>query len=228
MANRYSVEQHPRRRQIERDIIDGVSCEKIASDYGGLSANAVRRYAKDRMPEIMAVAKLEQVDGILERIEDCIVKISHFFDSVTDWLSDPKDSGRPNFEPRASEMNVTVEIIDKDESKAVRRRMTMQELVEYVEDREEGRKVKVLNATLAIQDPRVTMLKTADVLTRQLELLAKVKGQIVENRTTVLNVTADVSEIADIARKALEPYPEALSSFIAELQKKLEENDEEE
>lgn len=228
MANRYSVEQHPRRRQIERDIIDGVSCEKIASDYGGLSANAVRRYAKDRMPEIMAVAKLEQVDGILERIEDCIVKISHFFDSVTDWLSDPEDSGRPNFEPRASEMNVTVEIMDKDESKAVRRRMTMQELVEYVEDREEGRKAKVLNATLAIQDPRVTMLKTADVLTRQLELLAKVKGQIVENRTTVLNVTADVSEIADIARKALEPYPEALSSFIAELQKKLEENDEEE
>lgn len=228
MANRYSVEQHPRRRDIERDIIDGVSCEKIASDYGGLSANAVRRYAKDRMPEIMAVAKLEQVDGILERIEDCIVKISHFFDSVTDWLSDPEDSGRPNFEPRASEMNVTVEIMDKDESKAVRRRMTMQELVEYVEDREEGRKAKVLNATLAIQDPRVTMLKTADVLTRQLELLAKVKGQIVENRTTVLNVTADVSEIADIARKALEPYPEALSSFIAELQKKLEENDEEE
>lgn len=228
MANRYSVEQHPRRRQIERDIIDGVSCEKIASDYGGLSANAVRRYAKNRMPEIMAVAKLEQVDGILERIEDCIVKIDHFFDSVTDWLSDPEDSGRPNFEPRASEMNVTVEIMDKDESKAVRRRMTMQELVEYVEDREEGRKAKVLNATLAIQDPRVTMLKTADVLTRQLELLAKVKGQIVENRTTVLNVTADVSEIADIARKALEPYPEALSSFIAELQKKLEENDEEE
>ena len=228
MANRYSVEQHPRRRQIERDIIDGVSCEKIASDYGGLSANAVRRYAKDRMPEIMAVAKLEQVNGILERIEDCIVKISHFFDSVTDWLSDPEDSGRPNFEPRASEMNVTVEIMDKDESKAVRRRMTMQELVEYVEDREEGRKAKVLNATLTIQDPRVTMLKTADVLTRQLELLAKVKGQIVENRTTVLNVTADVSEIADIARKALEPYPEALSSFIAELQKKLEENDEEE
>lgn len=228
MANRYSVEQHPRRRQIERDIIDGVSCEKIASDYGGLSANAVRRYAKNRMPEIMAVAKLEQVDGILERIEDCIVKIDHFFDSVTDWLSDPEDSGRPNFEPRASEMNVTVEIMDKDESKALRRRMTMQELVEYVEDREEGRKAKVLNATLAIQDPRVTMLKTADVLTRQLELLAKVKGQIVENRTTVLNVTADVSEIADIARKALEPYPEALSSFIAELQKKLEENDEEE
>lgn len=228
MANRYSVEQHPRRRQIERDIIDGVSCEKIASDYGGLSANAVRRYAKDRMPEIMAVAKLEQVDGILERIEDCIVKIDHFFGSVTDWLSDPDDHGRPNFEPRASEMNVTVEIMDRDESKAVRRRMTMQELVDYVEDRSEDRKVKVLNASLAIQDPRVTMLKTADVLTRQLELLAKVKGQIVENRTTVLNVTADVSEIADIARKALEPYPEALSSFIAELQKKLEENDEEE
>lgn len=228
MANRYSVEQHPRRRDIERSIIDGVPYGEIAKNFGGLTSSSVRRYAKDRMPEIMAVAKLEQVDGILERIEDCIVKISHFFDSVTDWLSDPEDSGRPNFEPRASEMNVTVEIMDKDESKAVRRRMTMQELVEYVEDREEGRKAKVLNATLAIQDPRVTMLKTADVLTRQLELLAKVKGQIVENRTTVLNVTADVSEIADIARKALEPYPEALSSFIAELQKKLEENDEEE
>ena len=72
------------------------------------------------------------------------------------------------------------------------------------------------------------MLKTADVLTRQLELLAKVKGQIVENRTTVLNVTADVSEIADIARRALGQYPEALSAFIEELRKKTEEEDEEE
>ena len=228
MANRYSVEQHPRRRDIERSIVDGMPYGEIAKNFGGLTSSSVRRYAKDRMPEIMAVAKLEQVDGILERIEDCIVKIDHFFDSVTNWLSDPDDHGRPNFEPRASEMTVTAEILEDGMEKPSRKRMTMQELVDYVEDRSEDRKVKVLNASLAIQDPRVTMLKTADVLTRQLELLAKVKGQIVENRTTVLNVTADVSEIADIARKALEPYPEALSSFIAELQKKLEENDEEE
>lgn len=228
MANRYSVEQHPRRRDIERSIVEGMPYGEIAKNFEGLTSSSVRRYAKDRMPEIMAVAKLEQVDGILERIEDCIVKISHFFDSVTDWLSDPEDSGRPNFEPRASEVAVTAEILEDGKEKPSRRRMTMQELVDYVEDRSEDRKVKVLNASLSIQDPRVTMLKTADVLTRQLELLAKVKGQIVENRTTVLNVTADVSEIADIARKALEPYPEALSSFIAELQKKLEENDEEE
>lgn len=228
MANRYSVEQHPRRRDIERSIVEGVPYNEIANNYEQLSVSSVRRYAKERMPEIMAVAKLEQVDGILERIEDCIVKIDHFFDSVTDWLSDPDDHGRPNFEPRASEMTVTAEILEEDKEKPSRKRMTMQELVDYVEGREEGRKVKVLNASLAIQDPRVTMLKTADVLTRQLELLAKVKGQIVENRTTVLNVTADVSEIADIARKALEQYPEALSAFIEELRKKTEEDNEEE
>lgn len=228
MANRYSVEQHPRRRDIERCIVEGVPYNEIANNYEQLSVSSVRRYAKERMPEIMAVAKLEQVDGILERIEDCIVKIDHFFDSVTDWLSDPDDHGRPNFEPRASEMTVTAEILEDGMEKPSRKRMTMQELVGYVEDRSEDRKVKVLNASLAIQDPRVTMLKTADVLTRQLELLAKVKGQIVENRTTVLNVTADVSEIADIARRALGQYPEALSAFIAELQKKTEEEDEEE
>lgn len=228
MANRYSVEQHPRRRDIERSIVEGVPYGEIAKNYEGLTSSSVRRYAKDRMPEIMAVAKLEQVDGILERIEDCIVKIEHFFDSVTNWLSDPDDHGRPNFEPRASEMTVTAEILEEDKEKPSRKRMTMQELVDYVEGRSEDRKVKVLNASLSIQDPRVTMLKTADVLTRQLELLAKVKGQIVENRTTVLNVTADVSEIADIARRALGQYPEALSAFIEELRKKTEEEDEEE
>lgn len=228
MANRYSVEQHPRRRDIERCIVEGVPYNEIANNYEQLSVSSVRRYAKERMPEIMSVAKLEQVDGILERIEDCIVKINHFFDSVADWLSDPDDHGRPNFEPRASEVAVTAEILEDGKEKPSRRRMTMQELVDYVEDRSEDRKVKVLNASLSIQDPRVTMLKTAEVLTKQLELLAKVKGQIVENRTTVLNVTADVSEIADIARKALEQYPEALSAFVTELQKKTEEEDEEE
>lgn len=228
MANRYSVEQHPRRRDIERCIVEGVPYNEIANNYEQLSVSSVRRYAKERMPEIIAVAKLEQVDGILERIEDCIVKINHFFDSVADWLSDPDDHGRPNFEPRASEVAVTAEILEDGKEKPSRRRMTMQELVDYVEDRSEDRKVKVLNASLSIQDPRVTMLKTAEVLTKQLELLAKVKGQIVENRTTVLNVTADVSEIADIARKALGQYPEALSAFIEELRKKTEGEDEEE
>ena len=64
MANRYSVEQHPRRRDIERSIVDGMPYGEIAKNFGGLTSSSVRRYAKDRMPEIMAVAKLEQVDGI--------------------------------------------------------------------------------------------------------------------------------------------------------------------
>ena len=56
------------------------------------------------------------------------------------------------------------------------------------------------------------MLKTAEVLNRQLELMAKVKGLITEN-TVVVNDNSTVTEIIAIARNALRDYPEALEAF---------------
>ena len=43
MANRYKIDSHPQKMQIERDIINGVPDDTIADNYGGISQQAVRR-----------------------------------------------------------------------------------------------------------------------------------------------------------------------------------------
>ena len=42
MANRYKIDSHPQKMQIERDIINGVPDTEIALNYVGISSMAVK------------------------------------------------------------------------------------------------------------------------------------------------------------------------------------------
>lgn len=205
MANRYKIDSHPQKMQIERDIINGVPDDTIADNYGGISQQSVRRYRKDRMPEIMRHADLETTEGIIRRINEYLDDVEHLYKSVKEFLDDPNVPGKMDFTPHASEVYMTYETTDPDSGKRYRKKELIQDILDKLEP-------APLKLTLGIQDPRVTMLKTAEVLNRQLELMAKVKGLITEN-TVVVNDNSTVTEIIAIARNALRDYPEALEAF---------------
>ena len=205
MANRYKIDYHPQKMQIERDIINGVPDDTIADNYGGISQQAVRRYRKDRMPEIMRHADLETTEGIIRRINEYLDDVEHLYKSVKEFLEDPDVPGKMDFTPHASEVYMTYESIDPDSGIRYRKKELIQDILDKLEP-------TPLKLTLGIQDPRVTMLKTAEVLNRQLELMAKVKGLITEN-TVVVNDNSTVTEIIAIARNSLREYPEALEAF---------------
>ena len=202
MANRYKIDYHPQKMQIERDIINGVPDDTIADNYGGISQQAVRRYRKDRMPEIMRHADLETTEGIIRRINEYLDDVEHLYKSVKEFLEDPDVPGKMDFTPHASEVYMTY---DPDSGIRYRKKELIQDILDKLEP-------TPLKLTLGIQDPRVTMLKTAEVLNRQLELMAKVKGLITEN-TVVVNDNSTVTEIIAIARNSLREYPEALEAF---------------
>ena len=205
MANRYKIDSHPQKMQIERDIINGVSDRDIATHYDSLTQSSVSRYRRDRMPEMMRRADLETTEGIIRRINEYLDDVEHLYKSVKEFLDDPNVPGKMDFTPHASEVYMTYETIDPDSGKRYRKKELIQDILDKLEP-------TPLKLTLGIQDPRVTMLKTAEVLNRQLELMAKVKGLITEN-TVVVNDNSTVTEIIAIARNALRDYPEALEAF---------------
>lgn len=211
MANRYKIEHHPQRKLIERDILNGVPDNVIADNYGHMSRQGVARYKRERMPEIMRHADLQTTEGIIRRINEYLDDVDELYKSVKEYLEDPNNPGKMDFTPHADEIYMTYEDIDEATGKKFRKKDTIQAVLDRCEP-------QALKLSLGIQDPRVTMLKTAEVLNKQLELMSRVKGLI--NEQTVVNVNQDistVSEVIAIARRSLRPYPEALEAFVTAL-----------
>ncbi len=216
MANRYKIENHPQRKNIERDIVNGVPDSRIASNYVGISDNTVRRYRTRKMPQILRHEETRRAEGLLDRISEYLDNIDELFSATREWLADPDDPTKMCFAPHAEELLVVYTDMDSDRPKT--RKAPLSELLKKTS-------VYVDGISFMGQDPRVTMIKTAEVLNKQLELLCRTQGLIQAQTNIDVNVnatTGNLDDIVAIARRALAPYPEALQAFVSELLKETE------
>lgn len=219
---RSSILSHPARISIEHDILAGVPHREIAERYGLKSHTVVTRYAKEHMAKLIAKAELETVEGLLDRITRHIGTVENLIASIEDWLTGP--DGMLDAAPRASEISVIY--LGYTDAGPVKIKRTLAELLQEVynargdDDALPASDEAVLKVQLGIQDPRLTLLKAAETLNRQLELLAKAKG-IVEEKVSVTVEAPErtIEELATALTEALAPYPEALRAVVDELAK---------
>ena len=219
---RSSILSHPSRISIEHDILAGVPHREIAERYGLKSHTVVTRYAKEHMAKLIAKAELETVEGLLDRITRHIGTVENLIASIEDWLTGP--DGMLDAAPRASEVSVIY--LGYTDAGPVKIKRTLAELLQEVynargdDDALPASDEAVLKVQLGIQDPRLTLLKAAETLNRQLELLAKAKG-IVEEKVSVTVEAPErtIEELATALTEALAPYPEALRAVVDELAK---------
>jgi hypothetical protein len=190
VANAYSVDKHPKKNAIIRDLVNQVPYSQIASNYG-MSHNAVLRYAtqKLRMSAAKALAKGSyNGEALLARIEDTIVYVQKMYDACNDWLQDPEDHSKYNLDPRAYEHDVIYNwvITDADgKDTRIRKKANLQELLDRaIRDNEE-----IIKVESKVADPRNLVLQTAQTLNKQLETLAKIAGVVQE----VANIDVNVS-----------------------------------
>lgn len=219
---RSSILSHPSRISIEHDILAGVPHREIAERYGLKSHTVVTRYAKEHMAKLIAKAELETVEGLLDRITRHIGTVENLIASIEDWLTGP--DGMLDAAPRASEISVIY--LGYTDAGPVKIKRTLAELLQEVynargdDDALPASDDSVLKVQLGIQDPRLTLLKAAETLNKQLELLAKAKG-IVEEKVSVTVEAPErtIEELATALTEALAPYPEALRAVVDELAK---------
>lgn len=177
-GRRWSVEQHPQREEIELELIQGDSFRDVSGRYG-ISKSALQRYINTRFVNLAAEAmkerQLDHGQAIIERIHNLIKRLEKLVNAADDWLTDPNDPEKYTLHPRADEVEVVYYTYD-GEGKPIRHKKKLQELINQIEGT--GKETAGLQWKNA--DIRTLLPRTADSLHRQLDLVAKILGEVKE------------------------------------------------
>jgi hypothetical protein len=156
MPRSCTVCAHPKREEIDRALVEGVSAAEISGRYRTVGERAVRRHRSNHLP-----AKLVMAEKAAEVAEA---------DSLLDQVGD--------LQRRA------LAILDTAEAAG-----------------------ELKTALSAIREAR-----------GNLELLAKLLGELDERPVVNLNVSSEWLELRAVIVTALEPHPEALGAVVGALE----------
>jgi len=182
MGRKLRVDTHPKRTEIIKAIIKGDSYRRIAKTYG-LSDGAVGRYLREKLAKKVAKAKETQndLDGsmVLAEINKVMVRMRMLYDACHEYLLDPDDKTRYELGPRAWEIMVTY----LNGGRKTPQKKNLQSLLDDIStDRKAVKRRKLwLEIHYKHADPRKLILETAGTLTKQLELLARICGELKDN-----------------------------------------------
>ncbi len=218
MANTYRVDSHPSKNKIIRDMINQVPYQTIANNYE-LTVSSVQRYASKQLRMHAAKAlKKNYYDGaaLLARIEDTIVYVQKMYEACDEWLTDPNDPSSYTLDSRAEEIKVIYEETYTDnngDEHTKRRTEDLQKLLDQVLSEDD----KLILVETKKADPRKLVLDTANTMSKQLELLAKIAG-LVQEQSVNINIdtvnTKIISNIIKVIETETADQPELMQRII--------------
>lgn len=211
--SRWTIDQHPNKALIIRDIASGMySDEKIAEKYGLRNYKAVERYRKQVLPEIMRLSAYRDTDNLLAAITQNIARVDKMLEGLEKWAVDPEDQNVYAMDPRADEISViyTVSSITGN-GKILRTRVkrNLQDVIDecFSEDERIGMRLVSRKA-----DQRMVLLKAMEVMGRNLQLLIDARDSLVQKDADE-SYRAGFEELMQLIQKALAPYPEAMAAL---------------
>lgn len=198
---------HPQRTSIDHALVAGEPYRAIARRFAA-SPDAVLRHKTTHLPaDLLKAREGDQETRALDTMAElrrCLERTNLLFDACDRWLRDADDPSRYDLGPRADDLAVTYTAPGPD-GRPARRKALLSELVERVE--ESGRRVVMVETRRA--DPRELVLKTASRLQGQLELVAKLLGDLDERSPVAVLLAPEWLEIRSALLEALAPFPEA-------------------
>lgn len=219
MPQTCSICIHSQRTAIEQELVQGLPLRNIAKRYETSPATLSRHRDRCLAPpieEARVIASEPRERSVRGELDHLFVRIHKLFDACDAWLRDPSDAGRYELGPRADELQVTYTewIPAGDRMVPLRKKETLARLLERLEAK--GLDVERVESKHA--DPRQLVLSTAAQLSKQIELLAKLTGEL-DDRNITVNIfqTPQWLPIEAALTKALAPHPEVLEGVVAAL-----------
>lgn len=224
MARPCSICTHNDRESIDKSLVSGESCRKVAESFG-IGESSVHRHKREHLPALLAKAmereeehagelqalvkaqdqqEQEQAINVIEELRRCFQRVNLLFDACDRWLRDPEDPSRYDIGPRADDVKVIYMEMGPDD-KLIRKKAPLSQLIARLE--RNGFDVQSYETKHA--DPRELVLKTAERLQGQSELLAKLLGQLQETQAINIILAPQWVELRTTILSALDPYPEA-------------------
>lgn len=226
MARACTICTHPERVAIDHALVAGEPYRGIARRFA-VSDDAVERHAAHHLPALLTKAQQERLSqhaaslgeqaytqevteqahalDVMVELRRCFERVTLLFDACDRWLRDPADPSRYDIGPRAEDIQVTYAVGTRKGGVQQREKAALSQLLSRVE--EGGVVVERWETKYA--DPRELALKTAAQLKAQLELLAKLMGQLDERAQVNVLLAPEWLALRSALFQALAPYPAA-------------------
>jgi hypothetical protein len=203
---------HPERTEIDKALVSAEESLRTIADRWTVSKTALIRHKAEHLPLRLKAAKAaaETADGldVMDELRYCFERVNLLFEACDRWLRDADDPTRYDIGPRAEELRVTYEE-QRPGERTLKKKATLAELLAEVNgsDRSPLRTVTMVETKHA--DPRELVLKTAARLQPQIELLAKLIGELDERPQVNILVSPEWIAVRAALLEALTPHPEA-------------------
>jgi len=171
-----SVCSHPAVNEINEMLVNNVSFNEITTIYNDLTEMSLMRHKKNHLPKVLSKAKeaqeIVQGDIVMAELKRCFKRINLLFDACDRWLRDADDPSRYDIGPRAEDVRITY--LEPGQDGGRPKKAPISQLLARIE----GTGYKVESWESKHADPRELVLKTANRLQGQIELLAKLTGEL--------------------------------------------------
>ena len=221
---RYSIDTHPNKDLIIRDIAAGYSDEAVAERYGIANRQQVQRYRTRVLPEVMKLTAYRDADGLLAAITQNLVRVDKLLSGLEKWAEDPNNPEEFAMDPRADEIDViyTVTTINA-KGKLLRSRVkrNLQDVIDECFNAEEKFSMRLQTRKA---DQRVILLKAMETMGKYLQLLIDARKAL-SSESADNEYMSNIGELLQIIQTALRPYPEAMKALIEAIEANTEEQD---
>lgn len=205
-----SVCASPDREAIDKALVGGTACREVAALYR-VSPDAVERHKAAHLPKMLTETRQARDEAhaldVMEELTRCFQRVNLLFDACDRWLRDADDPTRYDIGPRADDILVTY--LDHSARDANGRPLRKKASLAHLLALAEGSGAMVERWDTKYADPRELVLKTAQQLTGQTQLLAKLLGQLDERPQINVLLAPEWLQVRSTLLMVLAPYPEA-------------------
>ncbi len=202
-----SVCTHAEVDKINELLASGRPINEIASVYNDITEMSLGRHKKNHLPQTLIKSKeaqdIVQGDVVMNELKKCFERVNLLFDACDRWLRDPDNPSRYDLSPRTEDIKVIYEE-NGSNGKPVRRKAPLSRILAKIE----GAGYLVQGWETKHADPRELILKTANRLQGQIELLARLMGELPPEKILV-QIEPTINQIVFILRQEVRD-PEAL------------------
>ena len=202
------MDDHPQREQIIKDILAQKTYNEIKKKYGLNNVNVIKTFVANRLVYPAAKASKRDQDGsreyLMGKLDEIQEYLTKLINACDEWLTDPNDKDKYFLGDRADELSV-VWLEEQANGKLAKKRDNLQHLLDIALNTERGKALQYVQTGRT--DTRKLMLESLRVAQQQVELIAKITGEMHEITMSVDVYGIVLPTVVSIINKATENSP---------------------
>ena len=190
-----------KRAKIREDIKNKVPRKAIVAKYN-VSPNTVTSVRKEMETAPVAYDLMNDSKGALKMLNDICRDVKKMYDACKAYMTDPEHPDQFDPSPRATDIDVICKRKDKD-GNDISTKQSLQSIIDELHDYGYYIPTTKVNTT----EPWKRINELANTITKQLEVIAKIQGQIKDVSINIIN-TEVWATMQNIILDAVSEHPE--------------------